>query len=417
MTTFWILIASFLLVSLALIWVPHFRQQRMLRAEEAGVRKDTNLELFNERLSVLEKELQEDLLDQPEFDALKKELEISLLQDMKQGDDESLVNKLKPKSIMWPSVMSVVVIGICGYMYSTLGAYKNLDQPMTANDPHAGQTTEQIMSQRVQMMEAQAQAEPENSQIWFNLGHAYISANRYDDAIKAFDKTMDLVGVHAELLGPKATALYYRSNQQMTPAVQALVDQSLALDAEDPSTLLLVGMDSFFTADYPKAIDAWQLILDSDRTDVDRGAIMNAINSAKMRLGTDGAMPNDDAHKNVEPKATAQTVTVEVSISPELQAKVASTDMLFIFARSTEGPKVPLAATKISAESLPVTITLDDSTNMGGNVKLSDADSVEVIAILSKHGSVRAQTGDIQGTLAMVKVGDTGQLILDTQVQ
>ncbi|MCK8047252.1 c-type cytochrome biogenesis protein CcmI [Shewanella sp. 1CM18E] len=417
MTTFWILIASFLLVSLALIWFPHFRQQRMLKAEEAGVRKGTNLELFNERLSVLEKELQEDLLDQPEFDALKKELEISLLQDMKQGDDESLVNSLKPKSIMWPSLMSAVVIGICGYMYSTLGAYKNLDQPMTANDPHAGQTTEQIMSQRVQMMEAQAQSEPENSQLWFNLGHAYISANRYDDAIKAFDKTMDLVGVHAELLGPKATALYYRSNQQMTPAVQDLVDQALALDAEDPSTLLLVGMDSFFTADYPKAIDAWQLILDSDRTDVDRGAIMNAIDSAKMRMGSESAMPNDDAHKNVKPNATAKTVTVEVSITPELQAKVASTDMLFIFARSTEGPKVPLAATKISAQTLPVTITLDDSTNMGGNVKLSDAKSVEVIAILSKHGSVRAQAGDIQGTLAMVKVGDTAQLVLDTQVQ
>ncbi|MCG9732128.1 c-type cytochrome biogenesis protein CcmI [Shewanella sp. Isolate13] len=417
MTTFWILIASFLLVSLVLIWFPHFRQQRMLRTEDAKVREGTNLELFNERLATLEKELQEELLDQQEFDALKKELEISLLQDMKQGDDESLVNKLKPKSIMWPSVMSVVVIGVCGYMYSTLGAYKNLDQPMTANDPHQGMTNEQIMSQRVEMMEAQANAEPENSQLWFSLGHAYISANRYDDAIKAFDKTMDLVGVHAELLGPKATALYYRSNQKMTPTVQALVDQALSLDPEDPSTLLLVGMDSFFTADYKKAIDAWQLILDSDRTDVDRGAIMNAIDSAKMRMQSEGMMPNDEAHKSVKPDATAKTVTVEVSISPELQAKVASTDMLFIFARSTEGPKVPLAATKISAESLPATITLDDSTGMGGNTKLSDAKAVEIIAVLSKHGSVRAQTGDIQGKLAMIKVGDTGQLVLDTQVQ
>ncbi|MGS0683167.1 c-type cytochrome biogenesis protein CcmI [Shewanella sp. 125m-7] len=417
MTTFWILIASFLLVSLALIWFPHFRQQRMLRAEEAGVRKSTNLELFNERLIGLEKELEEELLDQSEFDALKKELEISLLQDMKQGTDESLVNNLKPKSILWPSVMSAVIIGLCGYMYSTLGAYKNLDQPMTANDPHAGQTTEQIMSQRVAMMEAQAQAEPENSQLWFSLGHAYISANRYDEAMSAFDKTIDLVGIQAELLGPKATALYYRSNQKMTPAVQALVDQALALDAEDPSTLLLVGMDSFFTADYQTAINSWQLILDSDRTDVDRGAIMNAIDSAKMRMGSEGVMPTDDAHKNVKSDATAKTVTVEVSISPELQAKVSSTDMLFIFARSTEGPKVPLAATKVSAESLPMTITLDDSTNMGGNVKLSDAKAVEVIAVLSKHGSVRAQTGDIQGTLAMVKVGETGQLVLDTQVQ
>ena len=233
----------------------------------------------------------------------------------------------------------------------------------------------------------------------------------------AFDKTMELVGVHAELLGPKATALYYRSNQQMTPAVQALIDQSLELDPSDPSTLLLVGMDSFFSAEYQTAIDAWQLILDSERKDVDRSAIINAIDSAKMRMSAEGEMPNDDAHKNVKPKATVKTVTIEVSISPELQAQVSSTDMLFIFARSTEGPKVPLAATKVSADSLPASITLDDSTNMGGNVKLSDAKTVEVIAVLSKHGSVKPQAGDIQGKLAMIKVGDTGQLVLDTQVQ
>jgi cytochrome c-type biogenesis protein CcmH len=417
MTTFWILIALFVLVSLALIWFPHFRQQKMLQTEEAGVRRSTNLELFTERLSVLEKELSEELLEQTEFDALKKELEMGLLQDMKQGDDESLVNKLKPKSIVWPTVMSAVILGICGYMYSTLGAYQNLDKPVASNGPHAGMDTAQIMSQRVQEMEAQAQAQPDNSQLWFSLGHTYISANRYDDAIKAFDKTMELVGVHAELLGPKATALYYRSNQQMTPAVQALIDQSLALDDSDPSTLLLVGMDSFFSAEYQTAIDAWQLILDSESKDVDRSAIINAIDSAKMRMETDGEMPSDDAHKNVKPKAAAKTVTIEVSISPELQAQVASTDMLFIFARSTEGPKIPLAATKVSAESLPVTITLDDSTNMGGNVKLSDAKAVEVIAVLSKHGSVKPQAGDIQGKLSMLKLGDTGQLILDTQVQ
>lgn len=68
MTTFWILIAFVVLIGLMLIWVPHFRQQRLLEAEEAGVRKQTNLELFNERLAILEKELAEDLLDNQEFE-------------------------------------------------------------------------------------------------------------------------------------------------------------------------------------------------------------------------------------------------------------------------------------------------------------------------------------------------------------
>lgn len=415
MTTLWIFIALFVLVSLVLIWFPHFRQQKMLQAEEAGVRKQTNLELFNNRLATLEKELEDELLDQVEFDALKKELEISLLQDMKQGVDESLVNKVKPKGLLWPMLMSVVIIGVSGYFYTTLGAYAKLNQPQPGG-PHAGMTQEQVMQQRLQAMEDQAKAEPENSQLLFSLGHSYISASRYDDAVKTFDKAMVLVGTHAELLGPKATAMYYKANQQMTPAIQAIIDQSLSLDPEDPSTLLLVGMDSFFTADYQKAIESWQIILDSERKDVDRSAIINAIDSAKMRMEAEtGGMPNDAAHASV--KGEAKTVSVEVSIAPELADKVNSSDMLFIFARSTEGPKVPLAAVKVSAKTLPATITLDDTTSMGGDVKLSGAKNVEIIAVLSKHGTVKPQVGDLQGHLAMVKVGDTTQLLIDTLVE
>ena len=416
MTTFWIFIALVMLVGLMLIWIPHFRQQKLLKTEEAGVRKQTNLELFNERLGVLEKELSEELLDQAEFDALKKELEISLLQDIKQANDDSLVNQIKPKTILWPSIMSVCLIVISGYLYQHLGAFENIDSAQQPANPHAGMDTAQIMMQRVQMMEAQVKAEPENSQLWFSLGHAYVSANQYDKAIAAFDKVIELVGKHAELLGPKAMAMYYKAGQQMTPQIQALIDESLAMDAQDPSTLLLVGMDAFFTADYKKAIISWQTILDSGRADVDRAALMNAIETANLRMQSETAgMPNDDAHKQV--KASAKSVNVTISISAELAAKASPEDTIFIFARATEGPKVPLAATKVSAKSFPITVTLDDSSGMGGDVKLSDAANVEVIAVLSKQGNIKPQTGDIQGKISKVAVGDTANLVLDTQVQ
>lgn len=405
-----------------LIWIPHFRQQKLLRTEEAGVRKQANLELFNERLATLEKELNEELLDKAEFDALKKELEISLLQDIKQAGDDSLVNQIKPKSILWPSVMSVGLIALSGYLYQHLGAFENIGDIQPAN-PHAGMDTAQIMGQRVQMMEAQVQAEPQNSQAWFSLGHAYISANQFDKAVAAFDKVIDLVGKHAELIGPKATALYYKAGQQMTPQIQALIDESLALDPQDPSTLLLVGMNAFFTANYQKAIDAWQTILSSDRTDVDRQALMNAIDTANLRIQAETTgMPNDEVHQRAKvapntPVVASNSVTVAISISPELAAKANPEDTIFIFARATEGAKVPLAATKVSAKSLPITVTLDDSTGMGGEVKLSQAASVEIIAVLSKNGNIRPQAGDIQGKISKVNLGETANLVLDTQVQ
>lgn len=416
MTTFWIFIALVLFVGLMLIWIPHFRQQKLLIAEEAGVRRQTNLELFNERLAVLEKEFHEELLDEAEFNALKKELEISLLQDIKQASDDSLVNSIKPKTILWPSMMSICLVAISGYMYQHLGDFQNIGNVESAN-PRAGMDAAQIMAQRVQMMEAQVKAEPENSQAWFTLGHAYVSANQYDKAIAAFDKVIALVGKQAELLGPKATAMYYKAGQQMTPQIQAIIDESLAMDAQDPSTLLLVGMDAFFAADYKKAIASWQAILDSDRTDVDRTALMNAIETANLRMQSETAgMPDDDAHKQVK-ASSVKSVNITISIAAELAAKASPEDTIFIFARATEGPKVPLAATKVSAESLPITVTLDDSSGMSGDTKLSDAANVEVIAVLSKHGNIKPQTGDIQGKINTVAVGSSASLVLDTQVQ
>ncbi|MGL5048084.1 MAG: c-type cytochrome biogenesis protein CcmI [Shewanella sp.] len=415
MTTFWIFIALVMLVSLLLIWVPHFRQQKLLLTEEAGVRKQTNLELFNERLLSLENELNEGLLEQAEFDDLKKELEISLLQDIQHASDDSLVNKIKPKSILWPSIMSVCLIALSGYFYQQLGAFNDLSNTQPAN-PHAGMTSAQIMAQRVQMMEAQVKAEPENSQAWFTLGHAYISANQFDKAIVSFDKVIQLVGAHAELLGPKATAMYYQADQQMTPQVQALINESLAMDPQDPSTLLLVAMDAFFKADYNKAIKSWQTIIDSERPDVDRPQLMDAIATAKLRLNADtSAMPDDDAHKSA--KTASKSVTIAISISPELASKAGPDDTIFVFARAVEGPKVPLAATKVSAKSLPVTIILDDTTGMGGDAKLSQTKNVEVIAVLSKHGDIKPQSGDIQGKISNVAVGTSASLVLDTQVQ
>ncbi|QSX37506.1 c-type cytochrome biogenesis protein CcmI [Shewanella sedimentimangrovi] len=412
MTTFWILIALVVLVGLVLIWIPHFRQQKGL-AKAEDVRQSTNLALYKERLANLELELTNQSLDQSEFDALKAELELSLLQDIKQGDKASAGLNKNSRSLAWPILMSVMLLAVTAFMYHRLGAFEELANPPVANDPHAGMNPEQLMAQRLKMMEAAVASEPENSQAWFSLGHAYISAGQYDKAMTAFDKVMELVGTYAEMLGPKATALYYKNDQQMTPEVQALIDQALALDPKDPSTLLLVGMDAFFSSDFTKAITAWETILTSDRPDVDREALANAIATARMRMQDSGAMPNDATHR---PMTQASELTVTVSVKPELATQVQASDTLFVFARTTDGERIPLAVTKVKADAMPMTVKLDDSSAMSNDHKLSGAKVVDVIALLSKSGTVRPQAGDLQGRVASVKPGEQIQLTLDVQV-
>ncbi|GAA4891107.1 c-type cytochrome biogenesis protein CcmI [Ferrimonas pelagia] len=281
MTTFWIGIATLTILALALIWLPFWRRNMVAQAAtDAQKRKETNLNLFNERLQELDAELAEQRINSQEHEQLKQELQMNLLQNVEQEDDVLAGRKA---NVAWPAVMSAILVVVAGYTYYDLGRYSEWNAPQVAAqaDPHAGMDPQQLMAMRLRQMEMHVEQNPTDSQAWFSLGHAYISNSQYQQGIEAFDRVMALVGEHAELLGPKATAMYYLADQTITPEIQVVVDKALADDDKDPSTRLLLGMDAFFKANYEDAIGHWEMILTSPRTDVDRDAIQNAIAQAR----------------------------------------------------------------------------------------------------------------------------------------
>lgn len=58
---------------------------------------------------------------------------------------------------------------------------------------------------------------------------------------------------------------------------------------------------------------------------------------------------------------------------------------------------MPLAIQRRQADSLPLTITLDDSMGMLPSMKLSSAPQVVVGARISRSGNATPQSGDFQG--------------------
>ena len=77
------------------------------------------------------------------------------------------------------------------------------------------------------------------------------------------------------------------------------------------------------------------------------------------------------------PRASAAgsggTISGRVAVSTSLAAKVAPTDIVFIFARAPTGPRMPLAALRIPASELPKDFALDDTMGMAAGAKLSSA--------------------------------------------
>ncbi|MBI3939127.1 MAG: c-type cytochrome biogenesis protein CcmI, partial [Betaproteobacteria bacterium] len=95
--------------------------------------------------------------------------------------------------------------------------------------------------------------------------------------------------------------------------------------------------------------------------------------------------------------AAVAGVSGVVKLAPELAAKVAPTDTVYIFARAADGPRMPLATLRKRASDLPVKFRLDDTMAMSREMNLSSFPQVVVGARISKSTNATPQPGDLQG--------------------
>jgi cytochrome c-type biogenesis protein CcmH len=105
-------------------------------------------------------------------------------------------------------------------------------------------------------------------------------------------------------------------------------------------------------------------------------------------------------------------VTGVVTLDPAVAAKANPDDTVFIFARATAGPRMPLAILKRQVKDLPVKFTLDDSQAMTPTMKLSSFPEVIVGARVSKTAQAAPQSGDLEGLSGTIKVGATDVAIV-----
>jgi cytochrome c-type biogenesis protein CcmH len=115
---------------------------------------------------------------------------------------------------------------------------------------------------------------------------------------------------------------------------------------------------------------------------------------------------------SVKPIGQSLAISGTVSIAPSLAGKGSATDTLFVFARETSGPPMPVAIMRATKKDLPFTFRLDDSNSMMPSRTLSNVAMVVIVARLSKSGQAMPQSGDLEGMSQPVKPGTDGVTIV-----
>ncbi|NBY69742.1 MAG: hypothetical protein EBQ58_13285, partial [Betaproteobacteria bacterium] len=153
--------------------------------------------------------------------------------------------------------------------------------------------------------------------------------------------------------------------------------------------------------------------LDANNPDLE--GLENAIAAVRDRLGMPPAK-SSPTPSSTSAATSGLNVTGQVNLSASLKSKANPNDVVFIYATPANGDRMPLAIFKTTVSQLPLNFTLDDSSAMTPDRKLSAAGEVMVKVRVSKSGNAMPQSGDLSGSLGPVKVGAKG-LKLDIKDQ
>jgi cytochrome c-type biogenesis protein CcmH len=401
MTTFWIIATGFIFIALAFVIPPLLRKSAHKTAEVDA--QKANITIYKERLAAL----QQEGLNAAQFAAAKLELDTLLSQD--------IAENIAPNSQVrarWVSILVILFIpalAVGGYFkYGN----PNLINPMAAESPHNnahGQMPKDFQAM-VAKLEQRLQEKPDDSQGWQMLGRSYAMLEDYPKALQAYHKVLALGGdKDAQILADTAELSALTNDGQLAGQPSLLIKSALDIDANNEKALWLSGVAATQRSHFAEAIQIWEHLLTifpAEETE-SRTVIQQQIAEAQAALHKSGsgqvvefASPNTATAEPLAQPPTlvaAPKITVHVSLDPALQATVKPTDTLFIYAKATSGPAMPLAIVKKMASDLPLTVTLDDSSAMTPAMKLSKFKQVSVFARISNSGSAMPQTGDLQG--------------------
>ena len=419
------------LIALALAMVlPSLLRRKSVGATTATVvdARRVNLQVLREQLATLEADLSAGTIDAEQYQQSRTDIERRAL-DEEQSAEQSVATPRR-------ATRTAVVVGLAIPVFAVM-LYATLGQPQAVEHRVAeapeGEVTmpeiEAMVDRLAKRLESQTTPQEGDLQGWTMLANSYAVMERFSEASKAYARARALSPDNAQLLADHADVLAMLQNQSVEGEPGRLVMRALQLDPQNLKALTMAGSWAFERRDYAGAIQYWSLAQPMAPAGSDFAAgLTNSLQQARAAAAqagqvaatesprTDKAQHQgtaDSANKKPAPVGNAGVAQVsgEVQVTAVLAKRIRPGDTLFVFARAIDGPRMPLAIVRASAGGLPFTFTLDDSSAMAPQFRISGFKQVIVGARISPSGDATPRSGDLMGQIGPVDVG-AGKLVL-----
>lgn len=384
--TLWLLISGLLVLASVFLIYPFVSKESL----DQGEILQANLQIFCDQQQQLDKQLEQKQITKKQYQQLLAEAKQLLLVNTNEEEAQKpLCSERRKIKVLLP-ILILLVPCFCFAVYHSIGA--SADQKIIEIIQQASESSNKVQAGELQTelyiaVEKRAQQRPDNIYYWILLAKRAIQQNDLTGAKYNYFQAIKLSPDDGYLLGQYAEILFMLANSQFTDEVLLALDKAFAIDSSNPTVLGLKGIQSFENQQWQLAITYWQEAQrQMDQTSVTANALKAGIARAQKRLG-------------IQPDQVAESPQVEIAVSIDQSIAFNPQQSVFVALVATSGTPMPLAARKLRAGDLPITITLSNADAVMAGYNLSSASEVKAVARLSQSGSATPQVGDWEDSM------------------
>lgn len=318
--------------------------------------------------------------------------------------------KVAPRAVPAAVALMVVLPLAASAFY---GATSNFpwDNPGAVAGQGAGHAQDGgSMAEVMAQLEERLAKNPGDAEGWRMLGRTYLVSGRAEDAVKAYEKAIQLSGSPDDSLQlDLAEALVLTDRPEAKERAKGIIDAALAADANSQKALWYSGVLAVRGNDPETAKQSWSKLLEQDPPPEIREILVQQLAELGVAApaaasapaapppGMGGGMAGMGAAASGTTEATGRTIRVAVSVDPAVAARLKPGTPVFVSAREAGIPGPPLAAVRISSDELPTTVVLSDANSMVEGRNLSSVNEVQVVARVAFGGTAVTASGDLVG--------------------
>lgn len=280
--------------------------------------------------------------------------------------------------------MAASMAVVAGLLYLLVGTPRALD-PSQRRAP-------ETLADAVSQLTTELKRNPNQPEGWRLLARAQAAQGHLAEARDTYAKAVKLAPDEPYLLAEAAEARAMASEGRRFDAeAVALLRHALEKQPMHQRARWFLGIAQRQARQPAEAAKTWEPLLGVvDASTV--GSLRGEINAARAEAGL---APLPEA----PPAAPAEALLrITVELAPELESKLAPNDVLFVIARQSGGPPMPLAVKRLPVGKFPVTVELGDGDSPMPTMKLSQAAQVEILARVSHQGVANRSAGDLEST-------------------